>query len=132
GKLNSIIDKGVERYNRLDKDEQDTVRDAIVKYIRTYGFLLQIIDFADVDLHKMYLYVNYLIRKLPKKKRDTFTLPDDVALKYYKIQKISNGNIGLKKSGVEYIEGVGHGVSPTVEEDKVSLSDVIERMNERF
>lgn len=132
GKLNSIIDKGVERYNRLDKDEQDTIRDAIVKYIRTYGFLLQIIDFADVDLHKMYLYVNYLIRKLPKKKRDTFTLPDDVALKYYKIQKIATGNIGLEKSGVEYIEGVGHGVSPTVEEEKVSLSDVIERMNERF
>lgn len=132
GKLNSIIDKGVERYNSLDKDEQDTVRDAIVKYIRTYGFLLQIIDFADVDLHKMYLYVNYLIRKLPKKKRDIFTLPDDVALKYYKIQKISTDNIGLEKSGVEYIEGVGHGVSPTVEEEKVSLSDVIERMNERF
>ncbi|HFP6571306.1 TPA: type I restriction endonuclease subunit R [Enterococcus faecalis] len=132
GKLNSIIDKGVERYQRLDSEDQDIVREAIVKYLRTYGFLLQIIDFADVDLHKMYLYVNYLIRKLPKKKRDTFTLPDDVALNYYKIKQTAVGAIGLEKTGIEYIEGVGHGVSSIIEEEKVRLSDIIDKINERF
>lgn len=132
GKLNSIIDKGVERYQRLDLEDQEIVREAIVKYLRTYGFLLQIIDFADVDLHKMYLYVNYLIRKLPKKKRDTFTLPDDVALNYYKIKQISIGTIDLEKTGIEYIEGVGNGVSSIIEEEKVRLSDIIDKINERF
>ena len=132
GKLNSIIDKGVERYQRLDLEDQEIVREAIVKYLRTYGFLLQIIDFADVDLHKMYLYVNYLIRKLPKKKRDTFTLPDDVALNYYKIKQISIGTIDLEKTGIEYIEGVGNGVSSIIEEEKVWVSDIIDKINERF
>ncbi|MDV7870705.1 type I restriction enzyme subunit R domain-containing protein [Enterococcus faecalis] len=132
GKLNSIIDKGVERYIGLDTEDQEIFRDASVKYLRTYGFLLQIIDFADVELHKMYLYVNYLIRKLPKKKRETFTLPDDVALKYYKIKQTSVGTIGLEKTGIEYIEGVGHGVSPIIEEEEVSFSDIINKINERF
>ncbi len=132
GKLNSIIDKGVERYQRLDAEDQEIVREAMVKYLRTYGFLLQIINFADVDLHKMYLYVNYLIRKLPKKKRDTFTLPDDVALNYYKIKQTTVGTIGLEKTGIEYIEGVGHGVSSIIEEEKVRLSDIIDKINERF
>ncbi|EGO2747938.1 type I restriction enzyme, R subunit [Enterococcus sp. DIV2416] len=132
GKLNSIIDKGVERYIGLDTEDQEIFRDASVKYLRTYGFLLQIIDFADVELHKMYLYVNYLIRKLPKKKRDTFNLPDDVALKYYKIKQTSVGTIVLEKTGIEYIEGVGHGVSPIIEEEEVSFSDIINKINERF
>ncbi|WP_088825558.1 type I restriction endonuclease subunit R [Listeria goaensis] len=132
GKLNSVIDKGVERYRRLDIENQELVRDAVVKYLRTYSFLLQIIDFADVNLHKMYLYVNYLIRKLPKKKRDTFTLPDDVALKYYKIKKVSSGTIDLEKSGIEYVEGIGYGVSSIMEEEKVFLSDIIDRINKRF
>ncbi|WP_270993405.1 type I restriction endonuclease subunit R [Listeria seeligeri] len=132
GKLNSVIDKGVERFGRLDNENQDIVRDAMIKYLRTYGFLLQIIDFADIELHKMYLYVNYLIRKLPKKTKDTFTLPDDVALKYYKIKESSSGTIGLEKNGFEYIQGVGNGVSSVVEEEKVNFSDVIDKLNERF
>jgi type I restriction enzyme R subunit len=132
GKIHSVLDKGVTRYQRLTTKDQEIVRVGIVKYLRTYGFLLQIIDFADVDLHKMYLYVNYLIRKLPKKKRDTFTLPDDIALKYYKLKQTSDGDIGLEKTGIEFIEGVGHGVSSIIEEEKVHLSDIIDKMNERF
>lgn len=132
GKLNSIIDKGIERFNRLLEEEQVVLKDAVRKYIRTYGFLLQIINFADVELHKMYLYVNFLSRKFPRDKKDDFHLPDDIALKYYKIKKISSDPITLEKSGVEYLTGLGNGVASLVEEEKVKFSSVIDQINERF
>ena len=57
---------------------------------------------------------------------------DEVSLRYYRLQKISDGGIPLKPDQPEPLDGpteVGTGV---VEDEKVELSALIEIINERF
>ena len=61
---------------------------------RFYSFLAQIMPFTDVELEKFFLYGKYLLKVLPKTRReDRFTLGDEVSLEYYRLQKIAEQNI---------------------------------------
>ena len=80
-KLNAILDKAVERFKKeLTDERKDEFKGASVKYIRTYAFILQIGPFADIELHKLYVYLNYLLKKLPKVETEGFELADDVVI----------------------------------------------------
>ena len=133
-KLNSILDQSVRRYGReLNREEQDEFKGAAGKYIRTYSFILQIGPFADVFLHKLYIFLNYLLRKLPKNGSEGVSLADDVALEYYRNDKVFEGRISLSsgEEGELKPTGFGKGVVGK-EEEKEKLSAIIERLNERF
>lgn len=64
--LNAWIDKGVERFKQLNEEEKDAFKALATKIVRTYAFILQIATFIDANLHKLYIYLNYLLRKLPR------------------------------------------------------------------
>lgn len=131
--LNAEIDKGVERYKTLSAEEQEAFKAAATKFTRTYGFILQIATFIDVDLHKLYIYLNYLLRKLPRDKNDKDVyLADDVALEYYRNQKVFEGSIELEKTGGVELDPQRHGAGGAVEDEKTMLSSILEKLNERF
>ncbi|HDR7276602.1 TPA: hypothetical protein QCX06_004184 [Bacillus paranthracis] len=54
------------------------------KFAHTYTFVLQITMFIDADLHQLYMYLNYLLRKLPcsSKYKDIY-MTADIVLQYY-------------------------------------------------
>ncbi|MGX9931503.1 type I restriction endonuclease subunit R [Virgibacillus salarius] len=132
-KLNSILDKAVNRYNKeLSKEQQEDFKGATTKFVRTYSFILQIGPFADIDLHKLYVYLNYLLRKLPKNVSDGVYLADDVALQYYRNEKVFEGNISLNPDGETKLKPPSHGKGQSGEEEKERLSSIIDRLNERF
>ncbi|MFK8795647.1 type I restriction endonuclease subunit R [Planococcus plakortidis] len=131
--LNAWIDKGVERYKKLSEEEQETFKSTATKFIRTYGFVLQIVTFIDVDLHKLHIYLTYLLRKLPRKGTDKdMYLADNVALQYYRNQKVFEGSIELEKTGGEEIDPQKHGAGGATEDEKVQLSSILDKINERF
>jgi type I restriction enzyme, R subunit len=132
-KLNAILDKAVERFKKeLTDDIKDEFKGASTKYIRTYSFILQIGPFADVDLHKLYVYLNYLLKKLPKEGIDGIQLADDVALEYYRNEKTFDGSISLIKEGEVELKPTSFGKTVKKEEQKEKLSSIIERLNEKF
>ncbi|CDO04306.1 Type I restriction enzyme EcoR124II R protein [Oceanobacillus picturae] len=132
-KLNSILDKAVNRYNKeLSKEQQEDFKGATTKFVRTYSFILQIGPFADIDLHKLYVYLNYLLRKLPKNVSDGVYLADDVALQYYRNEKVFEGNISLNPDGETKLKPASHGKGQSGDEEKERLSSIIDRLNERF
>ena len=50
------------------------------------------------ELEKFYAYARYLLKKLPGPNRGPrYDLGDDVALEYYRLQKMAEGGIGLQK-----------------------------------
>src|SRR5699024_1179464 len=64
-KLNSILDRAVNRFKQdLNKEQQDDFKAGCSKFIRTYLFILKICLFADIELIKLYIYINYLFIKL--------------------------------------------------------------------
>lgn len=131
--LNAIIDKAVERYKKLSKEEQEAFKGSATKFTRTYGFVLQIATFIDVELHKLYIYLTYLLRKLPRGKTDKDVyVADDVALEYYRNQKVFEGSIELEKTGGVDLEPTKFGSGGPIEDEKVRLSTIVEKINDRF
>lgn len=131
--LNHLIDISVERYKKLEKQEQEDFKSQATKYIRLYSFILQITPFEDVELHKLYVYLTYLLKKLSKEKGSTVHLADEIALEYYRINKTFEGSASLTPDDenvpVTPVRFAGTGVK---EEQEEYLSTIIERLNKRF
>ncbi|GEK59407.1 restriction endonuclease subunit R [Marinococcus halophilus] len=132
GQLNAAIDPAVDRFNELSEEEQEHFKSSAMKFIRTYAFILQIGPFSDVDLHKRFIYLSSLMKKLPRKAEDPVYLSDDVALEYYRNEKSFEGSISLDETGGENLDPGQHGGVGSKEEEKERLSSIIDRINERF
>lgn len=133
GKFNAALDPGVQRFTtELDEDAQEHFKASAMKFVRTYAFILQIGPFSDVGLHKRFIYLSALLKKLPRKPEDPVYISDDVALEYYRNDKTFEGSITLNESGGEYLTPSQHGSAGGKEEEMERLSSIIERMNERF
>ncbi|HFU7089540.1 TPA: type I restriction endonuclease subunit R [Bacillus cereus] len=131
--LNSWIDRGVDRFKSLEEEEKDAFKAAATKFVRTYAFILQIATFIDLDLHKLYIYLNYLLRKLPRSSKDKDVyMADDVALEYYRNQKVFEGGIELEQTGGVDLKPTSHGAGGVVEDEKVRLSSILDKLNDRF
>ncbi|MGC7810703.1 type I restriction endonuclease subunit R [Bacillus paranthracis] len=131
--LNSWIDRGVDRFKNLEEEEKGAFKAAATKFVRTYAFILQIATFIDLDLHKLYIYLNYLLRKLPRSSKDKDVyMADDVALEYYRNQKVFEGGIELEQTGGVDLKPTSHGAGGVVEDEKVRLSSILDKLNDRF
>ncbi|GGJ05277.1 type I restriction endonuclease subunit R [Paenibacillus hunanensis] len=132
-KLNSILDVAVERFRRdLAEERQEDFKSASTKYIRTYSFILQIGPFVDVELHKLYVYLNFLLKKLPKHVSEAVYLADEVALEYYRNTMVFEGSISLQIQGESELKPTSHGGGGGKEEPVDKLSSIINRLNDRF
>lgn len=144
-KLNSQIDPAVERYkqlpeeqteeNTLDKEiTQEDWKHSLQSFTRLYSFLSQIMPFTDVDLEKFFTYGKFLLKKLPRKtQRDRFQLGDEVALEYYRLQKVAEQNIALESEGEHGLDGkIESGIRVGEKEEKAALSEIIDVLNKRF
>lgn len=131
--LNSIIDRCVERFKELDETSQEECKSNLESYRRLYAFLAQIIPYQDTGLEKLYVFTRFLLKKLPRREDSgQFELGDDVALQYYRLQKMSEGAIDLADGEAEPLKGPTEVGTATAKEDQVSLSSLIDRLNERF
>jgi len=131
--MNACIDPAVNRFKELDEETQEEFRGWLTAYRNLYAFLSQVIPFQDSDLEKLYSYIRFLLTKLPKRDLGpTYHFDDEIALKYYRLQKISEGSITMQSGEVTPVYGpteVGTGVSHG---EQVELSQLIDILNERF
>ena len=132
-RMNSCIDPAVTRYGQLEEDDQDEFRKTLAAFRNLYAFLAQVIPFQDSDLEKLYSYVRFLLSKLPPGEHGpVYNFDDEVTLKYYRLQKISEGSITLEAGKPEAVSGptsVGTGAS---HDDEIELSRLIDILNDRF
>lgn len=131
--LNSFLDPAVERYVQREEDEQEEFKGLLRSYRNLYAFLSQVIPYSDSDLEKLYAYGRFLLSKLPKRDGGPkYSFDAEVTLQYYRLQKISEGQIRLASGAEDTVKGptsVGQGAR---EDEQVRLSSIIEVLNERF
>src|SRR5205085_3721605 len=109
GLLYAKVQPAVDRFTALtSQEEKDEFKHTLSSFLRLYAFLSQIVPFQDPELERLYSYGRLLLNKLPKDLDTKYTLNDDIALEYYRLQKISEGSITLEKQG-------GVELSPTTE-----------------
>ncbi len=134
GKLYGLIDPALDRYKAIEKEEiQDEFKKSLTSYVRLYAFLSQIMPFQDVELEKLYSFGRFLLSKLPKADyTERLKLNNEVALEYYRLQKIAEGDLVLQVQG-EY------GLDPTTEagiskpkEEKDKLSNILNVLNNKY
>ena len=101
--LNAWLDPAVDRFKALkagDDDEagqerQEEFRGKLTAFKNLYGFLGQIVPFADPDLEKLYAFGRMLLRKLPRPDSGgPVDLGDDVVLASFKLKLEAEGALG--------------------------------------
>ncbi len=143
-KLNAYIDPAVERFKQLPEEDskddvigtsitQDNFKHALQVFTRLYSFLSQIMPFSDVDLEKLFAYSRFLLKKLPRiSQQDRFKLGDEVALEYYRLQKIADSNIVLEDQAEYGLDGGGEAGIRMSKDEEEALSEIINILNKRF
>jgi type I restriction enzyme R subunit len=134
--MNAALDPAVDRFRSLyakNPEEAEVWRRKLAAFRSLYSFLSQIIPYQDSDLERLYIFLRHLSPKLSRRKNDAqYDFDSDVQLEYYRLQKISEGSIVLKKGYSQPLDGpkaVGTGV---VRESPVKLSQLIDTINSRF
>lgn len=131
-KLNALLDTAVERYKQLSEADQNLFKGQLASFRNLYGFVSQIVPYQDSEHEKLYSYARFLLSKLPYTVDSRKVVVDDeVELKYYRLQKISEGKIDLRVGEPEALYGataVGTGQA----DEEVQLSTLVDKLNERF
>ncbi len=132
GALNALLDVDVSRFNGQLKDEQEDFRSKAKEYIRKYAFISQIISFDDTRLEKLYVFLRFLLKKLPfTPERLPLEVLESVDMESYKIVKGKAAKIQLED--VEgLIEPIGSGRRGMMEDEKDFLSKIVKEVNDRF
>lgn len=129
GTLNSYLDPAVDRYKTKVEEEQDEFKSTLIKFIRTYSFVSNIVKLDDIDIHKFFAFTQCLIRKLPHSSDQKIDLDDEVLLQYYRLQVIFEGSISLEQSKpMPNTKFAGKKKN----DEQSSLSELIEKLNDRF
>jgi len=131
--LYSYIDPAVDRFKSLETVE---IKDEFKKGLRTwcnlYSFLSQIMPFSDSDFEKFFAYSKLLLTKLPKRDlSESLQLTDELAMEYYRLEKITDGTIELQKEDGE-LDGLTEAGIKRGKEEKAALSQIINILNDRF
>ena len=132
-KLNAYVDPAVERFKGLPEEAQDDFKNAVKAFTRLYSFLSQIMPFQDIDLEKLFTYLRFFQKKLPKTNLgDRFQLTDEVALEYYRLQKIEEGQIELLKGEEGELSGVKEAGVRYQKDEFAPISQIIEVLNDKL
>jgi type I restriction enzyme, R subunit len=134
--MNAALDPAVSRFKAL-KDEDDAAaedwRGKHQAFRNLYSFLSQIIPYQDSDPEKLYVFLQHLGAKLPR--RDSgpgYQFDEEVRLEYYRLQKISEGSIDLSQGYAPRLDGPTDVGSAQVREQGIALSRLIDLINEQF
>jgi type I restriction enzyme R subunit len=128
------LQPAVDRFEAItDEAKREEFRGKLSGYVSAYAFLSQIVPYADPDLEMLYSYGRFLLPHLPLDRDTTvFKVGDEVALQYYRLERVYAGPIDLREGEAQYV------VSPTDvgtgkrKDEKAPLSEIIEVLNERF
>ena len=134
--MNAILDLAVARFVLLQNSEEEEAelwRGKLQAFRNLYSFLSQVIPYQDSDLEKLFTYLRHLALKLPKRKNGVgYQFDKEVELDYYRLQKISEGSISLDEGYAKPLDGPREVGSGMVREELVSLSRLVDIINQRF
>jgi type I restriction enzyme, R subunit len=134
--MNAVLDQAVARFKQLqdtEEEEAELWRGKVQAFRNLYSFLSQVIPYQDSDLEKLFTYLRHLALKLPKRKSGPgYQFDEEIELDYYRLQKISEGSISLNEGLATPLDGPREVGSGLVRDEHVSLSRLIDMINQRF
>ena len=131
-KLYQYVNPAVDRFEGLDEEQQDTFRSKLESFLRLYQFQSQVVNYADTELEKLYTFGRFLYKSLPRDPHSPeVEFDDELALRYYRLEKIEEGQIELENEEGEVPVPTDSGTG-SQEDEEVDLSTIIEKINEQL
>lgn len=131
--MNAILDRCVARFTEREEPEQEEFRRLLTAFCNLYGFLSQVLPYFDEELERLYAFLRNLAAKLPAPGDGAkFTLDDDVALKFFRIQQVSDGTIDLSQGEAGLLKGPTDIGTGREKDTEIALSSLVKQLNERF
>lgn len=130
-RIHSVMQPAVDRFHALSEEQQDEFRDVVTRFTRIYSFLSQVVSFTDVKLERDYLFCRRLAQLVRRESSVGVDLGDSVELTHLRMEKQWEGSASLDDADGEVVTiygGSGRQVTP----EDVPLSEIIQRINERF
>ena len=127
---NSIVK---ERETPLSNDDKDKYRKLVNRYIRSYGFMAQLLTYCDPDLEREYIFLRALYPRL-QYTRETLPMEilDRVDLNKLRLQMIMEGTIALEEEDAELKSSRIGDVKAPAEDEKRSLREILDIVNEPY
>ncbi len=126
--MNNCVDNSASRMTDFTREETLEFRNLISKFINLYTLIIQVAPLVDPDLHRLSIYLRFLIKKIEVAGTGGVDLTDKVLLQYYKLAKQPQVNIYLEQeenTGLEFkLSG-----SAVAEETTDLLSNIIDKLN---
>jgi type I restriction enzyme, R subunit len=133
-KLMPIIERAVDKYAAIEEEAQkDLFKSKVQSYLRLYSYIAQIADFADIGLEKLFIFLKYLNKKLPRRHQTDFgDILSAVDLDSFRVAKTWEGRLELQAADgvmepLSTGEAAGRG-----EEEMDWLSEVIKVLNDAY
>lgn len=135
GRMSSVLKPVIDRYEDLADDVKYEFRVTLRNFNKWYNYISQIDRTFDKELLEESIFTGFLLKFIPKEKREKVSIDDKIKLEYYKLQQDFKGEITLvaedEESGMkEHPGSVDATLKPLEERD--SLEEIILRINERF
>ena len=128
-RVESRLAPAVDRWCALDDTPKREFKALMRKFLRSYSFVTQMINLGDEDLHRLFVYAGFLIKKLFLPTGSTPDLRDKVELEYLRIEDKGTQAIKLES---EKLHNGGANAGIAREEEEERLSVLVDHLNEAF
>jgi len=131
--LHATADPVAKKWLAEAEEEQVDYKSKARDFVKLYTFISNLFPIRDTRLEKLFVFLRFLLPKLPAKKGD---LPLEVLgmvdMEKLAVRKKEKKDIGLKR-GETKVDPLNFGGGATLtEEDRQALSKIIEDLNNRF
>jgi type I restriction enzyme R subunit len=128
--MNYLVNNSVDRTKDYKREELIEFKNLISKFINLYNLIIQVAPIVDSELHRLSVYLRFMIKKIEIESPGGIDITDKVLLEYYKLEKKTDGTIYLEDGeGVDIKVGGGGQVA---DPENDLLSNIIDKLNERY
>ena len=101
--LDPKLDICVERYKKMDLEDQVEFKSSAKTFLRTYNFLSSILPYGSMDWEKLSIFLTFLVSKLPKPSSDDNIeeILEDIELESYRLVAHETMSIRLENEDAE-------------------------------
>ena len=122
-----------QRFEALADEGRLEFRDALTRFVRTYGFVSQIVAFTDPKLERDYVFCRALALYLRNSSTvEKLDLGTEVELTHLRHQLTHDGSLALESERAEIQSFFGSGQGGQQELQLETLSSIVEQLNDRF
>jgi type I restriction enzyme, R subunit len=132
GRIHAALVPSIDRFRDLQQAQQDAFRDALSRFINTYGFLSQVVAFTDTKLEGDYLFCRALAAFIRSAGDAGLDLGSAVELTRLRTEQTFAGSLALKPDTDGEVSTLFAGAGRTREADEAPLSEIVASLNERF